>query len=47
MVKYIYEFKKCIVQEYLNGKGGYGSLAKAMICRDLVLLSVEKRNLAC
>ncbi|WP_269142018.1 hypothetical protein [Pectinatus frisingensis] len=29
MVKYIYEFKKCIVQEYLNGKGGYGSLAKA------------------
>ncbi|WP_269145102.1 hypothetical protein [Pectinatus frisingensis] len=29
MVKYIYKFKKCIVQEYLNGKGGYESLAKA------------------
>lgn len=28
MSKYSYEFKKKIVQEYLNGKGGYGYLAK-------------------
>ena len=28
MAKYSYEFKKKVVQEYLDGKGGYGSLAK-------------------
>ncbi len=28
MAKYSYEFKKEIVQEYLNGKGSYNSLAK-------------------
>ena len=28
MAKYSYEFKKKIVQEYLEGKGGYGYLAK-------------------
>lgn len=28
MAKYSYEFKKKVVQEYLDGKGGYGCLAK-------------------
>ena len=28
MAKYSYEFKMQVVQEYLNGKGGYGYLAK-------------------
>ena len=28
MAKYSFEFKKKIVQEYLDGKGGYGYLAK-------------------
>lgn len=28
MAKYSYEFKKKVVQEYLNGKGGYKYLAK-------------------
>lgn len=28
MAKYSFEFKKKIVNEYLSGKGGYGSLAK-------------------
>lgn len=28
MTKYSYEFKKKVVTEYLNGKGGYGYLAK-------------------
>ena len=28
MAKYSYEFKKKVVQEYLNGEGGYGYLAK-------------------
>ncbi len=28
MTKYSYEFKKKVVQEYLDGKGGYGYLAK-------------------
>jgi transposase len=28
MAKYSFEFKKKVVQAYLNGKGGYGSLAK-------------------
>ena len=28
MAKYSYEFKKRVVQEYLDGKGGYGYLAK-------------------
>ena len=27
MEKYGFEFKKKIVQEYLDGKGGYGNLA--------------------
>lgn len=28
MAKYSYDFKKQIVDEYLNGEGGYGTLAK-------------------
>ena len=28
MAKYSYEFKEKVVQAYLNGEGGYGSLAK-------------------
>lgn len=28
MAKYSYEFKKEVVQAYLDGKGGYGYLAK-------------------
>ena len=28
MAKYSYEFKKKVVQEYLDGKGGYAYIAK-------------------
>ena len=28
MAKYSFDFKKKVVQEYLNGEGGYGYLAK-------------------
>lgn len=28
MAKYTYEFKKKVVNDYLNGRGGYGFLAK-------------------
>ena len=28
MAKYSYEFKKKVVSEYLNGEGGYKTLAK-------------------
>lgn len=31
MAKYSFEFKKKVVQEYLDGKGGYEYLAKHII----------------
>lgn len=37
MAKYSYEFKKQVIQSYLNGEGGYAYLAKGPK-EDIILL---------
>ena len=43
MAKYSYEFKKKVVQEYLDGKGGYGYLSrKYNIAKDVQVMNWVK-----
>ena len=45
MVKYSYEFKKKVVQEYLDGKGGYGYLSrKYNIAKDVQVMNWVKAH---
>ena len=43
MAKYSYEFKRMVVQEYLDGEGGYESLTKKHgIQKQLTMLQKNK-----
>ena len=45
MAKYSFEFKKKIVQEYLNGNGGYMYLAKKYMSDEKLLKRLEEHDL--